>query len=154
MTKTATACWLWAVVSLTIGLVIALHMQEPRLIKTLRNKPAARRQLQLVAQQLVENSRISGRKEWRQDESDFPDEARKLGLKLVQVSHFGESLVLRVPVDEHRKFIVYSEKTSKLSSTGPPGPNNPVLGNGIVLLYDTDDSGVVTFDMGQLEPAK
>jgi len=146
-TRTEMAWWLWAIGILGFILLLIIVRQEPKIVRTLRSSPAARSQLQAVAQQLIEQSKTSGKKNWVRSDPDFPAQAKAMGIKVCVISPFGERLVLKVPITPRRDIVIHPKNAVTITRARPYDGATGSLGDGIFVQEHFDGSQIVTVDM-------
>lgn len=107
MTRLERAVCLLVVGVLSFVFLAVIRVEEPKLVKTLRSSPAARGQIQALAEELIKRSSASEKKEWAATDTDFPDEAEALGIKECRIIDAGKgALVLLVPLGDGRAIMV------------------------------------------------
>lgn len=154
MAKLEKAGWLLVIAVLALVLIAAVRFQEPKLVKELRSSPAARGQLQALADELVKRSNVSGKQEWARSDVDFPDEADALGIKECRIINVGKGgQVLQVPLSGGRAIIVAPKTVFQiLTSKQPAGRANPFTND--ARDKDLSDDYIFVVDLAKQANAK
>lgn len=135
---------------LSFVLFLVIRVQDPKVVSLLKSNPAARRQLQAVAQRLIPESKSTGKTVWMPADPDFPAEIKKLGLKKCEVFQWVPNVsALKVPVNSKYTIVVFLRSPYEKEAVGPSDPQWRHLGNGVDVIRNLEKIRIISVKAGQ-----